>query len=35
MKIALVSSEAYPLSKTGGLGDVVGSLFKELIKGIL
>jgi len=32
MKIALVSSEAYPLSKTGGLGDVVGSLFKELIK---
>ncbi|MGB9711224.1 MAG: glycogen synthase GlgA [Thermodesulfovibrio sp.] len=32
MKIALVSAEAYPFSKTGGLGDVVGALFKEFIK---
>ncbi|MGB9891766.1 glycogen synthase GlgA [Thermodesulfovibrio yellowstonii] len=32
MKLALVSAEAYPFSKTGGLGDVVGSLFKEFIK---
>ncbi|MCX7988870.1 MAG: glycogen synthase [Thermodesulfovibrio sp.] len=31
MKIALVSAEAYPFSKTGGLGDVVGAIFKELI----
>jgi len=32
MKIALVSAEAYPFSKTGGLGDVVGALFKEFVK---
>jgi starch synthase len=32
MKVVLVSAEAYPFSKTGGLGDVVGALFKELIK---
>lgn len=32
MKLALVSAEAYPFSKTGGLGDVVGALFKEFIK---
>ncbi|GAQ95752.1 starch synthase [Thermodesulfovibrio aggregans] len=32
MKVALVSAEAYPFSKTGGLGDVVGALFKEFIK---
>lgn len=32
MKVALVSAEAFPFSKTGGLGDVVGSLFKELLK---
>lgn len=32
MKIALVSAEAFPFSKTGGLGDVVGSLFKELLR---
>ncbi len=32
MKIALVSAEAFPFSKTGGLGDVVGALFKEFIK---
>ncbi len=32
MKIALIAAEAYPFSKTGGLGDVVGALFKELLK---
>ncbi len=32
MKIAIVSAEALPFSKTGGLGDVVGALFKELLK---
>lgn len=32
MRIALISAEAYPFSKTGGLGDVVGALFKEYIK---
>lgn len=32
MKVALVSAEAFPFSKTGGLGDVVGALFKEFIK---
>lgn len=32
MKVALVSAEAYPFSKTGGLGDVVGAFFKEFIK---
>ncbi len=26
MKIALCASEAFPFAKTGGLGDVVGSL---------
>lgn len=31
MKIAMVASEARPLAKTGGLGDVVYSLSKELI----
>ncbi|HMK60695.1 MAG TPA: glycogen synthase GlgA [Dissulfurispiraceae bacterium] len=30
MKIALISSEAVPYSKTGGLADVAGTLFKEL-----
>lgn len=29
MKIALVSSEAVPFAKTGGLGDVAGTLFRE------
>jgi len=29
MKIALVSSEAVPFAKTGGLGDVAGTLFHE------
>jgi len=32
MKIAFVSSEAVPYAKTGGLGDVAGSLPKELEK---
>ncbi|GAB6183686.1 glycogen synthase GlgA [Thermodesulfovibrio hydrogeniphilus] len=32
MKVALVSAEAVPFSKTGGLGDVVGALFKEFLK---
>lgn len=32
MKIALVVSEAFPFSKTGGLGDVAGALFKEYLK---
>jgi starch synthase len=32
MKIAFVSSEAAPYAKTGGLGDVAGSLPKELEK---
>ncbi len=32
MRVALISAEAYPFSKTGGLGDVVGALFKEVIK---
>ena len=31
MKIAMVASEACPLAKTGGLGDVVYSLSKELV----
>ncbi|HMK55978.1 MAG TPA: glycogen/starch synthase [Dissulfurispiraceae bacterium] len=30
MKIALISSEAVPYSKTGGLADVAGTLFREL-----
>jgi starch synthase len=29
MKIALISSEAIPFSKTGGLADVAGTLFRE------
>ena len=32
MKIAFVSTEAVPYAKTGGLGDVAGSLPKELEK---
>lgn len=32
MKIAIVSSEAQPFSKTGGLADVTGSLFREFCK---
>ncbi len=32
MKIALVSSEAIPYSKTGGLADVAGTLFREYAK---
>lgn len=31
LKIAIVSSEAAPYGKTGGLGDVVSSLAKELV----
>ncbi len=30
MEIVLVASEAYPFAKSGGLGDVVGALFKYL-----
>lgn len=32
MKVAIVTSEAIPYSKTGGLADVAGTLFKEYIK---
>jgi len=32
MKILFVGSESSPFSKTGGLGDVLGSLPKELVK---
>ncbi|MEK7780808.1 MAG: glycogen/starch synthase, partial [Verrucomicrobiota bacterium] len=32
MKILLASSEVYPYSKTGGLGDAVGALGKALAK---
>lgn len=32
MKIAIVTSEAVPFSKTGGLADVTGTLFKEYLK---
>ncbi|MCL0100981.1 glycogen/starch synthase, partial [Peptococcaceae bacterium] len=32
MKILFTSSEAAPFVKTGGLGEVVGSLFKALKK---
>jgi len=32
MKIAIVTSEAIPYSKTGGLADVTGTLFREYIK---
>lgn len=30
MEVVLVASEAYPFAKSGGLGDVVGALFKYL-----
>lgn len=30
MEVALVSSEAYPFAQSGGMGDVVGALFKYL-----
>ncbi|MGE5846736.1 MAG: glycogen/starch synthase, partial [Ignavibacteria bacterium] len=30
MKIAFVSSEVFPYSKTGGLADIAGSLTKRL-----
>lgn len=32
MKIAIVASEATPFSKTGGLADVAGALFKEYLR---
>ena len=32
MRILLASSEVYPYSKTGGLGDAVGALAKALVK---
>ncbi len=32
MKIAIVASEAIPFSKTGGLADVTGTLFREFLK---
>ncbi|MCL4490786.1 MAG: glycogen/starch synthase, partial [Nitrospirae bacterium] len=32
MRIAIVASEAVPFSKTGGLADVAGTLFKEYLK---
>ncbi len=32
MRVCIVASEAYPYSKTGGLGDVTGALFNELKK---
>ncbi len=32
MNIAIVASEAIPFSKTGGLADVAGSLFREYLK---
>jgi starch synthase len=32
MKVLFVASECYPFAKTGGLGDVIGSLPKELRK---
>ncbi len=32
MKVAVVTSEAVPFAKTGGLADVTGSLFKEFTK---
>jgi starch synthase len=32
MKVAIVTSEAVPFSKTGGLADVSGTLFKEYLK---
>lgn len=31
MKVAIVTSEAVPFSKTGGLADVAGTLFKEYL----
>ncbi len=32
MKISIIASEAFPFSKTGGLADVTGSLFREYQK---
>jgi len=32
MKIAIITSEAIPFSKTGGLADVTGSLYREYLK---
>ena len=32
MKILFVAGEALPFSKTGGLGDVIGALPKELVR---
>jgi starch synthase len=32
MKIAIVTSEAAPFSKTGGLADVTGALFSEYVQ---
>lgn len=32
MRIAIVTSEAAPFSKTGGLADVAGALFREYVK---
>lgn len=32
MKIAMASSEAAPLAKTGGLADVVHALSRELVR---
>ena len=32
MKVVFVSTEAVPFAKTGGLGDVIGSLPRELTK---
>lgn len=32
MKVAIIASEAIPFSKTGGLADVTGTLFKEFLK---
>ena len=32
MRVLLVASEASPFIKTGGLGDVIGALPKQLVK---